>query len=227
MKSKILNNGATVESVLAILEENARQMEISRQEAEKQRQDYEKQRQETEKQRLEAEKQRLEAEKQRQKQSKKIDKQIEETFKAIKELGKNIGGISKSNGDFAEEYFFSAFEKGKQNFFGEKFDVIEKNVKGWKKGFRDEYDILLVNGKTVGIVEVKYNADKENLPRVLNKANTFRSNFPEYKKHKVYIGLASLVFDDKLEQDCIKKGIAVIKQVGKKVIINDKKMVAY
>jgi hypothetical protein len=139
----------------------------------------------------------------------------------IKKLEELTGSMANNNGLLAEEYFFNSFESGKQNFFGEKFDEIEKNVKGIKKGFKDEYDILLINGKSIGIVEVKYKAHKSDVPNVLKKAETFRINFPEYANHQVYLGLATLVFYPELEQECIHEGIAVVKQVGDTVVIND------
>jgi len=139
----------------------------------------------------------------------------------IKKLEEITGGISNNQGFFAEEYFFNSFEKGKQSFFGEKFDDIEKNVKGIKPGFKDEYDILLINGKSIGVVEVKYKAHKNDVPAVLKKAETFRINFPEYAKHQVYLGLATMVFYPDLEEECIQQGIAIIKQVGDTVVIND------
>jgi hypothetical protein len=56
---------------------------------------------------------------------------------------------------------------------------------------------------------------------------TFRENFPYYANHQVYLGLATLAFEENVEQDCVEKGIAVIKQVGDKVIINDKHLKAF
>ena len=50
-----------------------------------------------------------------------------ETKRILKDLAKEVGGMSKNNGMIAEEYFFNSFQKGKTNFFGEKFDEIEKN----------------------------------------------------------------------------------------------------
>jgi hypothetical protein len=141
--------------------------------------------------------------------------------KRIKNLEELMGGWANSHGSFAEEYFFNSFEENQRDFFGEKFDEIEKNVKGIKKDAKDEYDILLINGKSIGIIEVKFKVRQNDIPKVLKKAKTFRINFPEYKKHKVYLGLATMVFSTKLEQDCINKGIAVVKQVGDTVIIND------
>ena len=85
----------------------------------------------------------------------------------------------------------------------------------------DEYDIVLYNHASVAIIEVKYKARVEDLPQVLKKAETFRILFPQYKDFKIYLGLASMSFELKLEEECIKQGIAVIKQIGDKVVIND------
>jgi hypothetical protein len=140
----------------------------------------------------------------------------------MKKFEKTMGSWSTNHGFFAEEYFFNSFEKGKQNFFGEEFDDIDKSVKGIKKGFKDEYDILMTNGKTIGIVEVKFKAHENDIPKILNKSSTFKVNFPEYQNHKIYLGLATMSFYPELEEECIKNGIAVIKQVGDTVVINDK-----
>jgi hypothetical protein len=141
--------------------------------------------------------------------------------KRMKKFEETMGSWSNNHGSFAEEYFFNSFENGKQNFFGEEFDEIEKKARGIKKGFRDEYDILLINGKSVGIIEVKFKAHEDDIPKVLRKAETFRENFPYYANHQVYLGLASLAFYPELEQECINQGIAVMKQVGDTVVIND------
>ena len=150
-----------------------------------------------------------------------------ETDRLIKEVGKHIGGMSKSHGDFAEEYFFNSFEQGKKTFFGEHFDDIQKNVPGMNRDFRDEYDILFINGTTAGIIEVKYKAQEDHIAKVLKKAVTFRENFPYYANHRIYLGLAALVFDKNLEQSCTDNGIAIIKQVGDTVVINDEHLKAF
>ena len=146
-------------------------------------------------------------------------RQMKETDRKMKEVFQKMGSWDYNHGCFAEEYFFNSFENGKNNFFGEKFDKILKNKGGVETD--DEYDILLINGKTVGIVETKFKAHVNDIPKVLKKADTFRLNFPKYENHKVYLGLASLAFYPKLEEECVKQGIAVIKQVGDTVVIND------
>jgi len=156
-----------------------------------------------------------------------LKKSSEDFDKRMRKLEETMGAWSNNHGAFAEEYFFNSFENGKQNFFGEKFDEIEQNVKGIKKDFKDEYDILLINGKSVGIVEVKYKAHENDIPKILRKAETFRVNFPDYANHKIYLGLATMAFYPELEQECINQGIAVVKQVGDTVVINDSHLKAF
>jgi hypothetical protein len=139
----------------------------------------------------------------------------------MKELQKELGGMGSSHGSFAEEYFFNAFEEGQQNFFGEKFDLIEKDLKARVADLKDEYDIVMYNGSSIAIVEVKYKAKKDDIQQVLKKADSFRYFFPYYKNFKIYLGLAAMSLPKHIEQLCIAKGIAVIKQVGEKVIVND------
>ena len=150
---------------------------------------------------------------------------IAETDRQIKKVNETLGSWANNQGSFAEEYFFNSFEQGQQNFFGEKFDKIQKQVLGITVD--DEYDIMLINGKSIGIIEVKYKGHKNDIPKVIKKAETFRQNFPDYKNHKVYLGLATMAFYPELEQECINEGIAVIKQSGDTVIINDDNLKAF
>ena len=147
-----------------------------------------------------------------------------ETDRLIKALTEQVTGISKSNGIVAEDYFFNSFQKDKLNFFGEKFD---KAIRGKGTIVNDEYDFVLINGKTAGIVEVKYKARKDDIPKALKKINTFRTNFPEYKNHKIYLAIAAFSMNITLENECKKQGIAVIKQDGDKVVVYDKNLKAF
>ena len=150
-----------------------------------------------------------------------------ENEKAIKELQKTVGSWANNHGTFAEEYFFNSFENGQQNFFGENFDQIQKNLSSFWQGIEDEYDIVLYNHTSVALIEVKYKAHINDIPNVLKKAETFRILFPNYKDFKIFLGLASMAFYPDLEQECINEGIAIIKQVGDTVVINDTNLKAF
>ena len=73
-------------------------------------------------------------------------KQIDNVWKQIRETNQQLGGMAYNQGRFAEEYFFNSFEKGKKNFFGEKFDDIKNNLKGTETD--DEFDIVMLNGQS-------------------------------------------------------------------------------
>jgi hypothetical protein len=146
----------------------------------------------------------------------------EEFDRRMAEMNKKLEGISDSQGSFAEEYFFNSFEKGKKDFFGTQFNEITKKLDLFWQGLKDEYDIVMYNDTFVAIVEVKYKARKEAINQVLKKAETFKILSPHYKDFKIYLGLAALVFPKHIEEECKKEGIAIIKQVGDMVVINDK-----
>jgi hypothetical protein len=193
MKNLTTNPAPTFESVWALLQENSLKMEESRA-------DFDQRMKENDRQ---------------------ILKSREDYDRRMKKMEETMGSWVNNHGSFAEEYFFNSFDNGKQNFFGEKFDKIEKNIKNVRKDLKDEFDIVLYNSAYVAIIEVKYKAHRNDLPKVLKKAETFRILCPDYKDSKIYLGLASMSFYPELEQECIDQGIAVIKQVGDTVVIND------
>jgi hypothetical protein len=148
---------------------------------------------------------------------------MEELREAIRQVNKQIGGMANSDGACAEEFFYNALKHGQKKLFGEEFeDVIKNNKVTINKGYEDEYDILLVNGQAICVVEVKYKADSSDLAqKVLRKAETFRVNFPQHKEKRVYLALAGMSFNPLTEKACFDNGIAIIKQVGDTVVIND------
>ena len=165
----------------------------------------------------------------------KLEESRVESIRRMKEIEKTMGGWSNNHGSFAEEYFYSSFAKGECNFFGEKYDLIERNIKSVRKDLKDEngkelkdeYDIVMYNSYSVAIVETKFTAHTDNIAKILKKAETFKILFPYYKEYKIYLGFASLNFHPKVESYCLGKGIAVVKQVGETVVIHDGQLKAF
>jgi hypothetical protein len=161
--------------------------------------------------------------------SRQLKESIAATNKALAastaDLDDKISKWGINYGSIAEEYFINSFKHGKRNFFGENFDDILVRAPGIK--IKTDYDLALLNGKSVAIIEVKYKAHKNDIPEVLKKAKSFRINYPDFANHKIYLGLASFAFYDILEQACTDNGIAIIKQVGDTVVINDEHLKVY
>ena len=155
-----------------------------------------------------------------------LQKSFAKTERMIQNVNKQIGGMANSHGEYAEEFFYNALRRRKRNMLGEHFDdIVRRNAVTINQGYEDEYDILLVNGQAVCVVEVKYKADSGDMPqRMLRKAQTFRVNFPQHKDKKVYLALAGMSFHPLTEKACINNGIAVIKQVGETMMISDQNL---
>jgi len=155
-----------------------------------------------------------------------FDRRSADFDRRMKNLDEMIGGVSNSNGMFAEEFFFNALDMGDKHLFGEHFDECYSLVKRHNKGKqkKSEHDILLVNGKSVAIIEVKYKARKEDIQKIINRLPNFRALFPKYKEHRIFLGLAAMSFDKGVEDESIKEGIAIVKQVGDTVVISDENL---
>ena len=151
------------------------------------------------------------------KTSETVDKMSEKVDKILKSLG----GMGNSNGEIAEEYFQSAFEKNPA-LNGETYNDVKPNVRPIECD--DEYDLLLLNDKSVAIIEVKYRAQADDIGNLLKKGENFRKFLPQYNNRKLYLGLASLSFRKVTEKKIMEKGIAVIKQVGDKMVVYDKNL---
>ena len=167
--------------------------------------------------------------KQREKEIKALDARLEKMYaesrKERKELNQQLGGISNSNGEMAETYFYNALKRDK-TFVNEKFDSIKRNRKFVNNEIEAEFDIILFNGKSAAIIEVKYNAKPDNISvrRIVSRVEAFKLLYPDYKNHNIYLGVAAMTFRKGLEQRLHRAGIATIRQVGKKMVVYDKEV---
>ncbi|MCL2289900.1 MAG: hypothetical protein FWC34_04250 [Bacteroidetes bacterium] len=156
-------------------------------------------------------------------QIRETQQEIRETQREMKKLGRYLGGISHSNGEMAEEYFYSAFKTDK-TFANEKFDKIGRSL-AYKKDdkTRAEFDIVLFNGKSAALIEVKYNAKPDNISveKIISRVEIFKTLYPECENHNIYLGVAAMSFKEGLESELHQAGIATIKQVGKKMVVYD------
>ena len=142
-----------------------------------------------------------------------------ETDKQIKAMQEELGGIGKSNGEFAEEFFYNSLKKT-MRFAGVRFDVISDKFAREKPMPNDteikaQFDIVMHNGKSIALIEAKYKANLKDVKEMVEKkVPNFRLLYPEYAKHKLYLGIGSLVLKDRVVQEAKKLGIGLMKQRG-------------
>jgi len=161
---------------------------------------------ERQKDRVELEKYKVKREAERE-----IDK---EEWKKLKQM---IFGIGKNQGYVAEEFFVNSIAV-EQKIGGIQYDKMIPNLKGHirgKNGLEGEFDIVLVNGKDVAIVETKYKLHEDDLDKFLNtQYPKFNILFPEYKDYNHHLAIASFYIDDELKKEALEKGMIVLQRNG-------------
>ena len=147
----------------------------------------------------------------------------------MKKLDELMGGVSSNQGLFCEEYFINSFQRSDKLFFGEQFDrlITNYNFHNQRTHKKGEFDIILVNGTSVAIVETKFKARKNDIQKLINMVPVFREEFPNYQSHRIYLGMAAMTFEKGVDKHCIAEGIAVFKQVGDTVVVTDEHLKAF
>ena len=150
-----------------------------------------------------------------------IDKRLEKSERKLDSVSKQLGGIGMNNGAYFEEVIFtSLYEKKKLG--GLYYDVVRRNVSDLNGD--TEYDILMLNGEAVAIIEVKYKAHIKDIADFLaKKPVAFRKGFPGLKDHRLYLGIASGSTYRELIDEAKNAGIFLLGPKGDSYeVLNDK-----
>ncbi|MDR1811318.1 MAG: hypothetical protein LBQ87_00645 [Candidatus Fibromonas sp.] len=154
----------------------------------------------------------------------KMDKLSEQTDRKIAQISKQIGGIDNNIGYHAEQFFQNVLAN-KKVFGGIKYNDIFFNMNHREKV---EFDIVLENGNSVAIIEVK-NRIRPNFVKKLAEVRIkeFRKYFPEYKGYDVYLGIAGFSFGEDVLEEARKYGVGIIRQVGDGIEVDATGLRAY
>ena len=145
------------------------------------------------------------------------DEQIKKTDEKVNRIASLVGNISNNQGDVTEEYFVNSLEESLR-VGSIDFDYLIQNFKAKKAhNILAEYDILLVNGESVAIVEVKYKAHRNDLDLLPKKIAQLK-NLPQYKNYKVYAGIATFYATDELIQKAEELGYFILQRKGDVII---------
>jgi len=144
----------------------------------------------------------------------KTDEQMKRTDARLDKVAKLVGNISNNQGDIAEEFFYNSL-KAKPSLAGINYDFIEPNAHRSKDKIEDEYDILLVNGKDIALVEVKYKAHQNDVEKLVNKKyDNFKKLYPEYKDYTHHLGLASFNMNEDVKESAMKNNVILLQRKG-------------
>ena len=150
----------------------------------------------------------------------KTDAQLAKTDAKLEKLGiyakstnQLVDGIGKTNGEIAQEFFFSSLDKN-PILAGVKFDFIQNSVRTRKAGKEHEMDIFLENGNSVGIIEVKSKVRYNDIAQLKTIVGQFYQFHPTFKSYRIIPALAGKVFSKQLQQQTLNAGFIVLTQQG-------------
>lgn len=142
------------------------------------------------------------------------DEQMKRTDEKLERLGITLGNIGNNQGAVAEEFFYNSLAHT-QTLAGIHYDFVDKNLTRTSGGIQDEFDIVMVNGKDVAIVEVKYKAHEADLTKLLTrKYKNFKKLFPMYKDYTHHLVLATFSLYDELKEKALAQGVTVLQRKG-------------
>ena len=149
-------------------------------------------------------------------QLRRTDEELRNMFKKVDErldkVAKQLGGISNNQGDVAEEYFINSL-KEKLQLAGINFDYLIPNYKIESKKFRDEFDILLVNGNSVAIIEVKYKVHPNDIDKLKSKVKNLKK-LPQFKGYNIYAGIAGFNVSSDVIDKALQNGYFILQRKG-------------
>ena len=132
---------------------------------------------------------------------------------STKRMGEQLGGIANNQGSVAEEFFFNSLlahpKVGPFRFT----KVISNHLVGYK-GQQSEFDLVLVNGNSVVVVEVKYKLHPAHIDRLTQQVATFKRLSPEFSNHAVYGALAGFSAPQAVIHAAAAKGYMVLQRKG-------------
>ncbi len=156
----------------------------------------------------------------------KTDAQLAKTDARLDRLGVMYGGVSENQGAAAEEFFFNSLSQSKQ-IGNIHFDDVQQKVYGGRIGAQQEYDLVLLNGDSAAIVEVKYKVHPSSLEQLQKQLSLFKVHFPEHQHMKLYGGVAGFSIPAEVASKAHAKGYFVLKRQGESFAVDAQSMKAF
>ena len=150
----------------------------------------------------------------------------DKTDEKLNRLSEMYGGVSSNQGSAAEEFFLNTLTANPE-VGGIKFDRIMPNLHVANKNKQGEFDIVMVNGSSVAVIEVKYKVHPGDIDKAAKNLKRYRDLFPEHKNYALYGGIAGFSVPPDAVKAAKEKGMFVLKRVGEVLKTDAKEMRAF
>ena len=141
------------------------------------------------------------------------DAQLAETTRKLEAIGIRVGNIGQNQGAVAEEFFFNSLQ-AKPVLDGVRYDDVFSNVRSISGKLQSQYDVVMVNGKSVAVIEVKNAVHPKDIAKTLQGINNYRTFFPQHKDFDIYGAIAGFQITPDVAKLAKEQGLMVLKRTG-------------
>ena len=136
-----------------------------------------------------------------------------ETTRKLEAIGIRVGNIGQNQGAVAEEFFFNSLQ-AKPVLGGVRYDDVYLNVHSFNGKMQAEYDVVMANGKSVALIEVKYAVHPDDVDKTIRGIANYRTLFPQHKDFDIYGAIAGFKIGKDVAESAKQQGLMVLKRVG-------------
>ena len=151
---------------------------------------------------------------------------VRELTQSIKDARSEVDGVGKSQGMAAEEFYANSLTMN-PTIGTLKFDQVMTNMKVGKGHDQAQFDVIMINGNSAAIVEVKYRAQIKTIAQLEKQMIEFRTRLPIYDQFKLYGGIAGFSVPNNVVQAAHDKGYFVLKRSGEAFAVDTQGMKAF
>ena len=142
---------------------------------------------------------------------------------SMERMNERYSGISDNLG-FATESFFLNSLQANPVIGGVRYDRVMAHVVGGQPGQQAEFDLMLVNGSALAVVEVKHRVHASALVQLERQLLRVKQDFPQYEGFALYGGIAGLSVPQETVEAAHERGWFVLQQQGDAVTVDAQAM---
>ncbi|MEY2621041.1 MAG: hypothetical protein RIT26_861 [Pseudomonadota bacterium] len=141
------------------------------------------------------------------------EKRFRDLWDSIDRVNQQLGGVGEDLGEDAEAFFADSLRADK-SIGGIRFDAVYAKVKGGAPGEQQEYDLILEGRGAAAVIEVKYKFRKRDLAQLDQQLQRIKSDFPSYKRKRLYGGIAAYSIPTEVAHAARERGYFVLRRRG-------------
>ena len=88
------------------------------------------------------------------------------------------------------------------------------NIRSFSGKLEGEYDVVMVNGQSVALIEVKYAVHPKDIDKTIKGIANYRTLFPQHKDFAIYGAIAGFKILPEVVKLAKEQGLMVLKRTG-------------